>query len=71
MKFQSEFKHFIQEKALQNVVCEMASILSRPQCVNDSRSQTMYGSSQWETVLQWNIRKIRVQYNILPIYTIY
>ena len=28
----SEF--FIQEKALENVVCEMASILSRPQCVN-------------------------------------
>ena len=24
---------FIQENALQNVVCEMASILSRPQCV--------------------------------------
>ena len=25
---------FIQEKALENVVCEMASILSRPQCVS-------------------------------------
>ena len=25
---------FIQENALENVVCEMASILSRPQCVN-------------------------------------
>ena len=26
---------FIQENAPENVVCEMASILSRPQCVND------------------------------------
>ena len=26
---------FIQENALVNVVCEMASILSRPQCVKD------------------------------------
>ena len=26
---------FIQENALENVVCEMASILSRPQCVNN------------------------------------
>ena len=25
---------FIQENPLENVVCEMASILSRPQCVN-------------------------------------
>ena len=34
----------IQENALENVVCEMASILSRPQCVNviikTSASQT-------------------------------
>ena len=28
---------FIQENALQNVVCEMASILSRPQCVKGFR----------------------------------
>ena len=27
---------FIQENAFENVVCEMASILSRPQCVNTS-----------------------------------
>ena len=26
---------FIQEDALENVVCEMAAILSRPQCVKD------------------------------------
>ena len=26
---------FIQENALENVVCEMASILSRPQCVKE------------------------------------
>ena len=33
VKFQSEFKHFIHENALENVVCEIASILSRPQCI--------------------------------------
>ena len=27
---------FIQENALENVVCQMASILSRPQCANDT-----------------------------------
>ena len=30
MKFQSKVKH----KTLENVVCEMSAILSRPQCVN-------------------------------------
>ena len=30
----SEISIEIQENALENVVCEMASILSRPQCVN-------------------------------------
>ena len=34
VKFQSQLKHFHLENALENVVCEMASILSRPQCVN-------------------------------------
>ena len=37
-KFQLNFDRnsniFIQEKAIENVVCEMAYILSRPQCVN-------------------------------------
>ena len=37
-KFQWNFNRksivFIQENALENVVCEMAAILSRPQCVN-------------------------------------
>ena len=28
--------NFIQEDAFENVVCEMAAILSRPQCVNES-----------------------------------
>ena len=39
-KFQWNFNRnsniFIQENALENVVCEMASILFRPQCVNSS-----------------------------------
>ena len=30
VKFKSEFNIFIQENVLENVVCEMASILSRP-----------------------------------------
>ena len=34
MLFSQNSNIFIQENALQNVVCEMASILSRPQCVN-------------------------------------
>ena len=38
IKFQWNFNRnsniFIQENAFENVVCEMASILSRPQCVN-------------------------------------
>ena len=29
----SNSKVFIQENALENVICEMAAILSRPQCV--------------------------------------
>ena len=33
MKFYSEFNIFIHENALEKGVCEMASILSRPQCV--------------------------------------
>ena len=33
VKFNLNSKIFIQENALENVVCEMASILSRPQCV--------------------------------------
>ena len=36
-------KVFIQENALENVVCEMAAILSRPQCVNKT------------TILYWNV----------------
>ena len=33
MKFSRKSNIFIQENPLENVVCEMASILSRPQCV--------------------------------------
>ena len=37
MKFLSKFTHFIQGTALENVVCEVGSILYRPQCVNKAR----------------------------------
>ena len=33
---------FIHENALENVVCEMASILSRPQCVNELMLSSWY-----------------------------
>ena len=32
--FNSNWNIFIQENAFENIICEMASILSRPQCVN-------------------------------------
>ena len=35
MKFESEFKHFIEENTLENVVCEMLFISSRPRCVKE------------------------------------
>ena len=38
MKFQSESKHFHSRKYTSNSVCEMASILSRSQCVNSRHS---------------------------------
>ena len=34
VKYQSKFEHFIQENAFENVVWKMASILSRPQVLN-------------------------------------
>ena len=36
VKFVSKFYSFIQENAFENVVYEMAAILSRPQCVDES-----------------------------------
>ena len=34
MKYHLNSNVFIQENAFENIVCEMAAILSRPQCVN-------------------------------------
>ena len=34
MKYYLKFNSFIQENAFENIVCEMAAILSEPQCVN-------------------------------------
>ena len=36
MKFNRNSNIFVQENAFESVVCEMAVILSRPQCVNAS-----------------------------------
>ena len=42
MKFESVFKHFHSRNAFENVICEMASILSRPQCVNNKWRKLFY-----------------------------
>ena len=37
VKFYSKLKIFIQENAFENVVCEVAAILSQPQCVKQNK----------------------------------
>ena len=60
-KFQWNFNRnsniFIQENALENVICEMASILSRPQCV------------KWETPYSVNVRHYIAVYITYQIYS--
>ena len=34
VKSESKFEIFVQENAFENVVCELAAILTRPRCVN-------------------------------------
>ena len=42
VQFEAKFMCiFIQENALENVVCEMAAILSRTQCVNSNADSIM------------------------------
>ena len=41
MKFWSQFEHFHSRNTLEKVVCEIASILSRPQCVTHKEVWTM------------------------------
>ena len=41
MKFQSKFKHFHSQKCVGKCRLEMAAILSRPQCVNHTREQSI------------------------------
>ena len=45
-KFNQNLNIFIQENALGNVVCEMTSILSRPQCVNRQHTITWASDDQ-------------------------
>ena len=35
IKYYLKFKVFIPENAFENVICEMAAILSQPQCAKD------------------------------------
>ena len=51
---------FIQENVLENVVCEMASILSRPQCVN------WYDTSEISTLAGNYIPQPSVGFNTHP-----
>ena len=69
-KFQWNFNQnssiLIQENALENVVCEMASILSRAQCVNDTPCT--------DTSLEKNLARVlsrahQKQFRLLWIYT--
>ena len=43
MNFNRNSNNFIQENALENVVCEMASIFSRSQCGNISLTTDLLG----------------------------
>ena len=43
--FNQNFNIFIQENAFESVVCEMAAMLSRPQCVK--RGNEQYGVSRF------------------------
>ena len=47
---------FIKENALENVVCEMSSILSRPQCVNASDLFSSYLCDRLQRVKVHNCR---------------
>ena len=46
---------FIQENALENVVCEMASILSRPQCVNTAMATVSFLSWLFIVVIDGDV----------------
>ena len=53
---------FIQENGFENVVCEMASILSRPQCVNAHCFMVIWGTGSCQSdrlqCLQWQQTKL-------------
>ena len=53
---------FIQENALENVVCEMASILSRPQCVKDNVYVTWYLRCEVAVITIWYYWVLRLRY---------
>ena len=58
-KFNRNSNIFIQENALENVVCEMASILSRPQGVKWDRQAL----AQWQFILEEDIHDFYVYWN--------
>ena len=45
--FNRNKNNFIEENSLENVICEMASILSRPECVNIEDTNS-YVADNWE-----------------------
>ena len=62
---------FIQENAFEHVVCEMAFILSRPQCVNQSwaRSMVSPGHNGLTSVMIVNISPKQILY-VINVYCI-
>ena len=46
VKFQSKFKHFFEENAFENVVCQSGDQLSRSQCVEMQENEVIVQSWQ-------------------------
>ena len=53
----SEIHRFIQENAFQNVVCQMAAILSQPQCVS-CRFKCLWQKMQWYQYILFHLTQI-------------
>ena len=56
VKFKSRFKHFIQENAFENIVCNVAAVFARPQCVATSFQWRHVCSTTCSYKQRWNIK---------------
>ena len=57
--FNRNWNIFIQENAFENIVCEMVSILSRPQCVNSHQQQVAWDDFVC-TVWLWSPNQVAI-----------